>query len=82
MTYWRRFFKAASIAYLSLLFIAVQVFNVKLIWDTRALDYNELQNNKDEDADPEYYDFDERKLREVKAAFIILALCMTNIIYR
>ena len=76
MTYWRRFFKAASIVYLTLLFLTVQIFNLRLIWYTRGLDYQELQDNKDEDADPDYYDFDRRKLREIKAALIILAMCM------
>lgn len=76
MTYWRRFFKAASIVYLTLLFLTVQIFNLRLIWYTRGLDYQELQDNKDEHADPDYYDFDRRKLREIKAALIILAMCM------
>ena len=42
MTYWRRFFRGASIAYLSFLFLAVQIFNVRLIYITWVLDYQEL----------------------------------------
>lgn len=82
MTYWKRFFKAVQILYLSLAFLTLQAHTCYLIYVKQALDRDEIvaSHEDDEDLDSSNYTFSEQTLFGIKCAMVtmVASLLVTN----